>query len=66
MKIEAKLNELINSEIQETNGLEGEKETLLLNVLAMVQTLDKDYKLRCLANVIQKSFPEYGKVFKND
>jgi hypothetical protein len=63
MKIEAKLNELINSEIQETNGLEGEKETLLLNVLALVQTLDKDYKLRCLANVIQKSFPEYGKVF---
>jgi hypothetical protein len=63
MKIEAKLNELINSEIQGANGLEGEKETLLLNVLAMVQTLDKDYKLRCLANVIQKSFPEYGKVF---
>ena len=43
MKIEAKLNELINSEIQETNGLEGEKETLLLNVLAMVQTLEQDY-----------------------
>lgn len=60
MKIEKKLSELINSEMNKTNGLTDDREALLIDVLAMVQTLNKDGKIKDLAYSIQLNFPEYG------
>lgn len=60
MRTEKKLNELINSELKNQNDLSDDSEVLLLNILAMVQTLSKDYKLKELAATMQTAFPEYG------
>ncbi len=60
MKTRKKLSKLISSEMNKITPITDEKETLLINVLAMVQTLDKDYKLKDLARVIQYNFKEYG------
>lgn len=62
MEIREKLSELINSEINNRNEITGESNVIFIDILCMVQTLDKDYKLRELAKVIQKQFPEYGKL----
>lgn len=60
MKIEKKLSELINSEMGKTNSLTDERERLFIDVLAMVQTLNKDGKIKDLAYSMQLNFPEYG------
>lgn len=63
MKTEKKLSKIINSEkIKQLNVLTDERELLLLDILLMVQTLNKDCKLKDLAKVISNSFPEYGKL----
>jgi len=64
MNIEKKLNKLINSGFENNKRITNEKEKLLIDVLAMVQTLNKDHKLKELALIIQKSFPEYGKFYE--
>ncbi len=62
MKTEKKLSRLINSGLKKSNGLTEERETLLIEILCMVQTLNLDHKLRECAKSLQKSFPEYGQM----